>query len=423
LYHFLKHILGGKRALLAGIIFGTSAFVVGFAHAATFDMLLTTCVSASLFYFFQYLAVAREKKNIFAAYAFCGLGILAKGFVAPAIIFLAGAIFWLFERKTKPKLYLITGALIVAGVAGIWLVPVSIIHGMRFWDDFFFQHHLQRYTTSQFHRSEGFLFYFPILALGMFPWTGAIFCGFRSNRTEKEVKLTRFCAIWFISSFLFFSVSQSKLPGYILPLAPAYAVLCALSLADTWENNKRTRILVCLGVFQVSTALALLWGVGKFQVPHSPVYLMAAVILILFIASASFLFARKASAALLTQALFSVAAILIAVHGIYPKTTWNETSYLVQKILPKLKEHKIAVSNVYDFSLVYYTNGKVELDERGYFIDLRNANDLANYLSNREKGFVITSNDDLPWMRQASFLKILEIVQGPERSIIVLKRK
>ncbi|HSE41540.1 MAG TPA: hypothetical protein VLH08_12335, partial [Acidobacteriota bacterium] len=290
-------------------------------------------------------------------------------------------------------------------------------------DDFFFQHHLQRYTTSQFHRSEGFLFYFPILALGMFPWTGAIFCGFRSNRTEKEVKLTRFCAIWFISSFLFFSVSQSKLPGYILPLAPAYAVLCALSLADAWENNKRIRILVCLGVFQISTALALLWGVGKFQVPHSPVYLMAAVILILFIASASFLFARKASAALLTQALFSVAAILIAVHGIYPKTTWNETSYLVQKILPKLKEHKIAVSNVYDFSLVYYTNGKVELDERGYFIDLRNANDLANYLSNREKGFVITSNDDLPWMRQASFLRILEIVQGPERSIIVLKRK
>ncbi|HSE41953.1 MAG TPA: glycosyltransferase family 39 protein, partial [Acidobacteriota bacterium] len=123
LYHFLKHHLGGKRALLAGIIFGTSAFVVGFAHAATFDMLLTTCVSASLFYFFQYLAVAREKKNIFAAYAFCGLGILAKGFVAPAIIFLAGAIFWFFERKTKPKLYLITGALIVAGVAGIWLVP------------------------------------------------------------------------------------------------------------------------------------------------------------------------------------------------------------------------------------------------------------------------------------------------------------
>jgi hypothetical protein len=88
-----------------------------------------------------------------------------------------------------------------------------------------------------------------------------------------------------------------------------------------------------------------------------------------------------------------------------------------------LKNHNIAVFNIYDFSLVFYTNARVELDERGYFINLKNANDLFQYLSVRERGYIITSNEDLPWMERASFLRIVKVFPGKDRSIVVVKIK
>jgi 4-amino-4-deoxy-L-arabinose transferase-like glycosyltransferase len=418
-YRIVKKVTGENRAFLCAMVLGTSAFIVGFAHAATFDMLLTVCVTASLFYFFEYFAIDQQPWKIYSAYTFCGLGILAKGFVAPAVICLAAGIYWLLQRGWRTKMHFLIGMLIVCGVAGIWLIPVTLIHGTRFWDDFFFQHHLQRYTTSQFHRSEGFLFYFPILALGMFPWTGAIFCSFRN----KNEKLIQFCAIWLVSAFLFFSFSQSKLPGYILPVAAPYAVLAGLALIDAWENKKITRILLCVGIFHLVMAAALFWGINKFEVPHSPVYLMAVAIGMAALLSVLLLIYKKAVAAFVAQTLIPLSAILIAVHGVYPGTNWNETHMLAKAVEPELKNHNIAVFNIYDFSLVFYTNARVELDERGYFINLKNANDLFQYLSVRERGYIITSNEDLPWMERASFLRIVKVFPGKDRSIVVVKIK
>ncbi len=422
-FRIVKIVIEENRALLCAGILGSCAFFIGFSHAATFDMLLTACVTASLFYFFEYLIVDRQRKKIFAAYAFCGLGILAKGFVAPAVIVIAAGIFWFLERGWRVKMHFIIGALIVIAIAGIWMVPVTLIHGMRFWDDFFFQHHLQRYTTSQFHRSEGYFFYLPMLALGMYPWTGGIFCGFRNIQSETESKLIRFAYVWLLSGLLFFSFSQSKLPGYILPIAAPYAVLCGLSLVDAWVSNKKLRILICLGIFHVLTIAALLWGINKFQVPHTPVYLMAAAILTIMIVSAFLLFNKKPAAAFIAQCVAPLAAIFIAVHGIYPASNWNETRTLVKAVEPELNDHKIAVFNIYDFPLVFYANARVELDELGYFVNLKNDNDLFQYLSTREKGFIITSNEDLPWMQRAPFLQIIKVIPGPERSIVILRRK
>jgi 4-amino-4-deoxy-L-arabinose transferase-like glycosyltransferase len=422
-FRIVKKVTDENRALLCAGILGSSAFLIGFSHAATFDMLLTVCVTGSLFYFFEYFNVDRQKKKLFAAYAFCGLGILAKGFVAPAVIVLAAGIFWIFERGWLVKNHLIAGLLIVCGVAAIWMLPVTLIHGMRFWDDFFLQHHLQRYTTSQFHRSEGYFFYFPMLALGMYPWTGGIFCGFRNKRSDAEDKLIRFSTVWLISAFLFFSFSQSKLPGYILPIAAPYAVICGFSLADAWSNKKKLRILICIGLFHALTIAALLWGINKFAVPPEPIYWMAAAILLTMFAGTMFLFYRKPVAAFLMQFLIPVAAIIIAVHELYPATHWNETRALARAVGPELDENKIAVFNIYDFALVFYTNGRVELDDRGYFLNLKNDNDLFQYLAGREKGFIIASNEDLPWMQRAPFLQIIKIIPGPERSVVILKRR
>jgi 4-amino-4-deoxy-L-arabinose transferase-like glycosyltransferase len=133
-YRIVKKVTGENRAFVCATLLGTSAFVVGFSHAATFDMLLTACITASLFYFFEYFANDQQPGKIYAAYAFCGLGILAKGFVAPAVIGLAAGIYWVLHRGWRTKMHFVMGIFIVCGVAGIWLIPVSLIHGMRFWE-------------------------------------------------------------------------------------------------------------------------------------------------------------------------------------------------------------------------------------------------------------------------------------------------
>lgn len=425
-YNAVKKATNEVLALLSATILGTSAFLMAFSHAASFDMLVTTCIAASLWYFFQFDAINGSKTKLFAAYAFCGLGILAKGFVAPAVIALAAGIYWLLEHRFREinKLHLLSGILLACAVAGIWMVPVTLIHGSQFWDDFFLQHHLMRYTSAQFHRAEGVFFFVPILLLGMYPWTGGIFCGFRGNRSNEERKLIRFSAIWLISSFVFFSLSRSKLPGYIVPLAPPFAVLSAIALCDAWKHGSRMRIIVSVGIFHIIVAAGILLGFRSFQVPHHPLLVIAAIILAITLLSAWLFHKQKLKLAVIAQALIPTVLIVIAVHAIYPATDLNETRTLCRAVNPELgSAHKIAVYNIYDFPLVFYTNAHVELNPKGYFVNLKTASDLYRYLLSKDRGYIIARNEELLWMQRSEFLHILKVISGSKRSIVVLRRR
>lgn len=422
-YNIVRKAAGETSALLSAIILGTSAFFVAFSHAATFDMLLTVCVAASLWSFFQFDALTGKKLHLFAAYAFCGLGILAKGFVAPAVIALTAAIYWYAEHRFRDmsKLHLITGILLAAVVAGVWLVPITFIHGSVFWNDFFLQHHLARFTSSKLHRAESVFFYVPIVLLGMYPWTAAMFCGFRDNRTDQERKLLRFSLIWFISSIIFFSLSKVKLPGYILPLAPPLAVMSALIIHGAWELGKRMRIIAVFSILHGLIAAGILFLLKNFNLPHEPFLLIALVIILVGTFSGLFFYHHRFWPGVIAQALIPASAILIILYAIYPATDFNETRTLCRAVASELdSNHKIVVYNIYDFSLVYYTNAKVELDDKGYFIGLKNPTDLYRYLQNKDRGYIVAYNEDLVWMRRTKFLKILQVISGPKRSIAVL---
>jgi 4-amino-4-deoxy-L-arabinose transferase-like glycosyltransferase len=422
-YHVVRKAVGESNALLSAIILGTSAFFVAFSHAATFDMLLTMCVAASLWSFFQFEALTGRKLHLFAAYAFCGLGILAKGFVAPAVIALTAAIYWYTEHRFRDmgKLHLFKGIILAAVIAGVWLVPVTLIHGSVFWNDFFLQHHLARFTSSKLHRAESVFFYVPIVLLGMYPWTAGMFCGFRGGSTDQERKLLRFSLIWFLSSLIFFSLSKVKLPGYILPLAPPLAVITALIIHGAWERGKRMRIIAVFSIVHGLIAAGILSLLKKFYIPHESFLLIALIIILVGTFSALFFYHHRFWPGIIAQAAIPAFGIFIILYAIYPATDFNETRTLCRAVEPELdSNHKIVVYNIYDFSLVYYANAKVELDDKGYFIDLKNPTELYRYLQNKDRGYVIAYNEDLVWMRRTKFLKILQVISGPKRSIAVL---
>ena len=407
-----------EPALIAGLVLATSLFFIGFGHAATFDMLLTACVATSLCCFLLHEMEPR-RGWLWAAYAATGAGVLAKGFVAPIVIGLAMFTYLIAEGKLKriSQYRPVAGSLLALGVAGVWLVPVTLVHGAQFWDDFFFQHHLMRYTTSQFHRSQGVFFYVSIFLAGSYPWTTALFLKSESFSGARPLRRMAWC--WFLSTFVFFSLSQSKLPGYILPLMPAFAMLAGLSLYDSPRHPRR--LIVLFSALQFLMVIALFLSARSFPLAPEPI-LAAAILTAVLSAAALFFFSKgRWMQALASTALIPVLAALLAIYGVYPATTWDETRNLASAIRPELSHgRKLLLYHVYNFPLVFYTNAGVELTREGYFPVMRSYNDLHRYLKRHGETHIVVGNEEMEWMRREGRLQIKNILRGPEHSIVLL---
>src|SRR3990172_4392501 len=73
IYWLVGHATNAKRAWVAAAVLATSAFFVGFSHAATFDMFLTFCLTLALCCFYFYELHPDKKRYLYALYAACGL--------------------------------------------------------------------------------------------------------------------------------------------------------------------------------------------------------------------------------------------------------------------------------------------------------------------------------------------------------------
>lgn len=410
-----------EPALLSGVVAATSLFFIVFAHAATFDILLTACVAASLCSFLIFEEEGRPKW-LWLGYAAAGAGVLAKGFVAPIVIGLALLLYFIVSGKIKgvARYRPIAGSLLAAAVAAIWMLPVTLIHGARFWNDFFIQHHLMRYTTSHFHRSGGVLYYLPVLLIGCYPWLGALFL--KSESFQNAAPLRRMAWCWFAGTVAFFSLSQSKLPGYILPAMPAFAIIAGLSLYDAMRN--RRRVIVLFLIFHCLIILALMIGGRRMQLTGIDAFALPAGIAVLSVAALCFFILNRPRAAFFANAAIPAATALFAIYCVYPVAGLDETRDLAAAVLPELRDNrKVLLFNDYDFPMVFYTNAKVALTSTGYFPSVKTDRDLLIYLKRNGTAYVAVKNQELDWIRRENRLRIENVIEGPRHSILLLSLK
>jgi 4-amino-4-deoxy-L-arabinose transferase-like glycosyltransferase len=97
---------------------------------------------------------------------------------------------------------------------------------------FIIEHNFKRYLTPEFQHLQPFWYYLPVLLVAFLPWTAAMFwtafAGMaRIRQSRKAGHHTLFLLTWSLFVVLFFTLSQSKLPGYILPAVPALSLLLA----------------------------------------------------------------------------------------------------------------------------------------------------------------------------------------------------
>ena len=107
----------------------------------------------------------------------------------------------------------------------------------EFFQRFFIYEHYPRFTTKEHGRYQPWHYFIPILLLGMLPWTLLMFDTLLRTwkggaRAAKAFNAERFLLIWAVFIYVFFSVSGSKLPSYLLPMFPALALLMGKQLAE-----------------------------------------------------------------------------------------------------------------------------------------------------------------------------------------------
>jgi len=213
----------------------SAAGVIAFARAASMDMALAASFTIALLGWFAWHETD-EKKFLAAAYAFLGLGMLAKGPVAPAlaavivVLFAAAKGEWTLIKRT----FWLPGILLFCAVALPWYVAVQL-RTPEFFRVFILEHNLARFGTNLYRHHQPFWYYLPVALLELIPWITLIIAAIveiaRAWRAEKrevarsEDAFSVFLLIWLLVPIVFFSISRSKLPGYILPALPAGTLL------------------------------------------------------------------------------------------------------------------------------------------------------------------------------------------------------
>jgi 4-amino-4-deoxy-L-arabinose transferase-like glycosyltransferase len=238
----------GWRA--AAVLSGMLLFMV-MGQLVTLDMSLTFYMTLSLAAFLTAQQAAQPRPWILLAWAATGLGVLTKGLVAAAIPAAVLILYSLYSRDWAPwrRLHAKWGLplFLVITVPWHWLAARRLPDFLEF---FFVREHLARYLTPIADRQEPWWFFGAVFLAGSVPWTlpalRVLGGGWRRRAPPGAFNAALFLWIWVIFIGVFFSLSDSKLMPYILPLMPALALLIAALPAQALERDFRITAVLTL---------------------------------------------------------------------------------------------------------------------------------------------------------------------------------
>lgn len=244
-YCFLSRAREPIVGLLGALMLLLNVEIIAIGRLALTDSVLVFFTTLALYGF--WLGLHGEGKGqtrhlLWLFYLGMALGTLTKGPIGVAVPLLAVVPYLTMTcrwRQFWQRGFPLAGTLMTLGIALPWYGAMLALHGASYTAS------AQANTIGRFldaMEGHGFtvLFYFPVLLLGFFPWSGLLpFALYTTFRGWREARVTRqedlpvqeeldlFAGIWVIAVFLFFSLSATRLPHYIAPLFPPAAILTA----------------------------------------------------------------------------------------------------------------------------------------------------------------------------------------------------
>jgi 4-amino-4-deoxy-L-arabinose transferase-like glycosyltransferase len=205
------------------LITASSAGVIGFARAASTDMPIASMFTIAMLCWWAWNESAR-KLYLGMFFFFIALATLAKGpvAVALAVIILTCHALAVRDYSLIRRTLWVPGVMLYCAIALPWFVLVQIRNPEVF-QIFILEHNLARFGTNLYHHMQPFWYYIPVMLLALLPWTVLVIWAISkySRSWQRTPELSLFLLIWFLAPMVLFSISRSKLPGYILPALPA----------------------------------------------------------------------------------------------------------------------------------------------------------------------------------------------------------
>src|SRR5262245_18646223 len=342
-----RRLAPGPSWLFAALAFaGSWGFFIG-GQFLTLDMGLTFFLSAAMLAF----VLSRQEGQspgagrnwMLLAWAALACAVLSKGLVAIVLPGLALAVYCALERDLSPlrRLHWIPGLALFAAITLPWFVLVQQ-RNPEFFRFFFIHEHFERYLLPNHHRPGPWWYFLPVALVGLLPWTPAVPAALARawKAPAQGFKIDRFLVIWAAVVIVFFSVSRSKLPGYILPAVPALLLLFARHYAEMSDKLRRTPALAC-----VAAGIALAAFAGVLPALGAPlswnahdsgysIWLLGAALVLTAAGIASLALARwrREEASFAAVGLGSLIAIQLAVSGTHLLDEHYSSERLIETI-------------------------------------------------------------------------------------------
>ena len=263
----------------SALVFLSSLGAIAFSRAASFDIVLTITITGALscilVWHVRTLESADDKRGrrlLLAFYFFVGMSLLAKGLLGIVLPFGILAAFFVLRWERPQTAFwksLLWGIPLALAVASLWYGPMVYRHRWQFVDQFIIQHHFARFLTNKYHHPQPFYFYLPVLAVFVFPWTIVLIETVASSRKwtwrgpTPIDRIRLFLVLWIAVPLVFFSFSESKIPGYLLPVLPAAAVLVGERLRSFLGEDRGSLVLRLSGAVLLTVATAAAWYAVK----------------------------------------------------------------------------------------------------------------------------------------------------------------
>ena len=239
---------GRNAGISAAMILASCLFWAAMGHINTLDMGLaggmTLTLAAMLVAQGTALDATRRRRWMLACWAGMAWAVLSKGLIGLALPGAVLIVYTLAARDWKiwTRLHLLAGLGLFFLLTAPWFILVSL-KNPEFAHFFFIHEHFQRFTSKVHHREGAWYYFLPILFAGLLPWLAASAQSLWAARRPDARDLMHgrdgignpfqpkmLLLVWSILIFVFFSVSGSKLPSYILPIFPSLALLLAVYL-------------------------------------------------------------------------------------------------------------------------------------------------------------------------------------------------
>jgi len=443
-----RRLYGGSAGYFAFLFLISTVLYVGLGHANSLDMgvsaLLIIAVGAlTLAQSVRHLPV-QERNWMLLAWAALAGATLSKGLIG--LVLPGGALIlyslWQRDWALWRHLHMGKGLLLYLLIAAPWFVAVSQANP-EFPHFFFIHEHFERFTSDVHGRTKSNWYFFAVFAIGAMPWLFSALNGLIkppfSWRTEAgKFEASRLLWVYAIFVFFFFSISHSKLPGYILPMFPALALLVG-------ENMAKRKHFIADGIVAIVLAAIIfiffIWKVDSIAKPDKLAtlvlfrpWIMAAVALIGAAGVSMLLLRRQKNLAISIFALCALLGIQMVSWGYQSISELRSSRTMaaaIQSYLDKSGKDIVEIYDVhrYDQSLPYYLGRTVNLvgftGELEFGIKqepqkwLNEADFLPLWLNSDQAISVLTQTTYAQWQQQ----KIpMQLIYENSRSIAVARR-